>query len=166
MWSLVLLLHTILSYSIDPCGVASHIWKGGIDNYIHQFTFNHGYVCIQWSMVGHTVVTCHLVFSSTMSTWKICFFRIVISTANIWVFLLLESTLWRGCICCCCFIFGWIYVVAAMELSRVVVVNWSHYVFATMCWWFGLLLLLWHGLCCRWVREFIVVVGMRCIPLL
>jgi len=50
-------------------------------------------------------------------------------------FLLLDSTLWIGCICCCCLRLGWIYDVVAMDLIKVIpATNWSHYVVDTMYW--------------------------------
>ena len=64
---------------------------------------------------------------------------------RIYLLLLLES--------------GWIFVDATMDLINVVATSRSHYITTTMCWWYDLLLFLWHGLCycCFRGREHVSV---------
>lgn len=110
-----------------------------IRKYIYIYTHTHSSMEM---FTFHTFVTFHHVYDVSM--------LLIDSYCCIWYmsFLLLESTLWRGCIWCCCFRVGWIYIVVAMDLIRVVAANWSYYVTTAICWWFDLLLLLWHWLCC------------------
>jgi len=47
-------------------------------------------------------------------------------------FLLLDSTLWRGCICCCCFKVGWIYA-ATLQSWQYLLLLVGHIMFLLLC---------------------------------
>lgn len=98
------------------------------------------------SWVVNTIVTCHHGFVATISTSKRC----CIVAGDIWVFFH-----WRvhyGDDVWSCFRVCWIIVATNMELINVFSSSRSYYVVAAMSWWFDLLFLRCHGLCCCFFR--------------